>query len=198
MKLRYYIVGVFVGLLLICSGRSGSQVNDGGGAAHKENVEHGKGEAKEQEIYRLLDRVREARLVEELELSEDKARAVIENMRYARKLKGGYWVKRSRFEKTLHVLLEAPVPDQANLDAVLQQLDQMTLHYHQQLLAVEGELQKILTPEERAKYILFQRNFNEELQELISNIRQRNNQGVPRQNQLLRKDSTESVIRQSR
>jgi hypothetical protein len=55
-----------------------------------------------------------------------------------------------------------------------------------------------LTTEERAKYVLFQRNFNQKLKEIIISIRQENINLPQQHNQILRKHPSESVIRQAK
>lgn len=146
-------------------------------------------------IYDAVEAFWEARLVQEIPLSEEKARLVVEKMRTARNIRKGYNFRRYEIEKTLQQLLQAATPNQPDIVDSLQRLDALKTQYYQEMLNVEEDVHRTLSPEERAKYILFQRNFNKKLREVIANIRQQNLDPSQAPNLLLRKQMEESVIR---
>lgn len=151
---------------------------------------------RDKEIHEMIEMLREIHLFRELQLSEEKTTAVIQKMRDIRALKKTYLVKRYSLENELEVLLNYAVPEQDKINAILQTLETVKYDYYQQILEADKELQDLLTPEERAKYVLFQRNFNQKLKEIILSIRKESIHPPQKQNQILRKQPAESVIRQ--
>jgi len=143
----------------------------------------------------MIDILREMHLIKELALPEDRAKRLLEKMHYARKIKQRYLVQRDQIETKLDTLLEFPHPNQTQLDTVLQELEQAKVQYYQLTLIADHELRILLSPEEQAKYVLFQKNFNQKLKDMIVNIRQQRANPAPKQNFLLRRQDGESVIR---
>ena len=152
----------------------------------------------DREIRELLDTLRELHLVKELQLPQDKAKLLLEKVRYARKVKQNYLVQRYQIEKKLDTLLELPNPDQAKIQKILQELEAAKMQYYQHIIQADQELRTMLSPEEQAKYVLFQRNFDKRLKEIIVSIRQHSTKIPPKRNFLLRKQDQESVIRSPR
>ena len=183
--------------LFMFSGISNSQERDAV-STRDANTEHDQTSLiKDAEIYDVVETLREAYLLQELELSDEKSQALLENMRHAEESKKIYLARRYAIEDELHDLLAFPNPVQNQIANALQLLEAAQLQYHQQLMQMNEELQELLTPEEQAKYVLFQRNFNKRLKQLITRIRQQNSESTVPENQLLRRKDTESVIRQS-
>jgi hypothetical protein len=146
----------------------------------------------------MLNTLRELYFIKELELPEDRAKRILEKMRYARKMREQYLFQRYQIENTLDALLEFPAPDSTKITVVLKELDVAKRHYYQHVIKADNELRMLLSPEEQAKYVLFQRNFNKKLQEVIASIRQHSTKTAPKRNFLLRRQDEESVIRQPR
>ena len=145
-----------------------------------------------------MEELREAYLLQELHLSGKKVDAVVEKIRAAKAFRKNYALQRYIIENELHVLLSSPVPDRTKISNSLQQLERSKLHYYQKFMEHEQELRQLLSPEEQAKYVLFQREFNQKLRDIIARIRQKYDPSPVSPNQLLRKKPAESVIRQSR
>jgi Spy/CpxP family protein refolding chaperone len=153
----------------------------------------------DQEIREMLDTLREIHLIKELNLPEDRANRLLEKIRYTRKIRQRYLFQRYQLENTLNALLEYPASDPTKITTVLQELEAAKMQYYQRVIDADNELRMILSPEEQAKYVLFQRNFNKKLKEVIASIRrQYRAKTTPRRNFLLRKQEGESVIRHPR
>ncbi len=194
MKHKYYILLIILFLSLtyplIIGGGSDSQTETPSGSETSLP-------SKDMEIYEILETLRESHLIQELQLSEEKSQAVIEKMRSARKLRGKYLFRRYTIENELDALLDFPTPDQIKINNALRKLEIAKLQYYQQMMEADEELWKMLTPKERAKYVLFQRNFNKKLKDIITSIRKQSTKTTPQPNQILRRKNSESVIRQS-
>jgi hypothetical protein len=149
-----------------------------------------------QALREMIYSLRATYLLKELKLPEERAKQVLENMQAVKELRQQYLFQRSRIEHELDVLLQYPTPDHTKLTVVLQELETTQTQYYQHVLDADRTLRTLLSPEEQAKYVLFQKNFNKTLQDMIVSIRQHSPRPPSKQNFLLRKQETESVIRQ--
>jgi Spy/CpxP family protein refolding chaperone len=154
--------------------------------------------SKDLEIHEIVETLRETYLLQELQLSEEKAQALIAKMRYSRELKKGYLLQQYAIENELETLLGLATPAPDKINTALQKLETAKLQYFQQMMEANAELQNMLTPEEQAKYVIFQRNFHRTLRKLITSIRQQSTKAAIQNNQILRRKDSESVIRQPR
>ncbi len=196
MKLKSYIIASLLLFTIFSPATSKSQSEDAERLSEKSPAQEQQ-LLRDKEIYAMVEALRETHLIQELGLPEQKAASLIEKMRYARELRQKYLVQRFRVENTLDTLLLYPTRNQDKISSVLQELELAKEQYRQQIVETDKELQQMLTQEERAKYVLFQRNFNRKLKGIILNIRQQRLHSPQQQNQLLRKQASESVIRQS-
>lgn len=195
MKVKYFIIALLGVFSLGVHVRGEGQLPDST-SLPKPLEEQQLLSSRDKEIHEMIEMLREIHLFQELQVSEEKAAAVIEKMRLIRDLKRNYLDKRYSLENDLSVLLTYTVVDQGKISTLLQTLENIKHDYYQQILETDKELQNLLTPEERAKYVLFHRNFNQKLKEIILSIREENINHPQKQNQILRKQPTESVIRQ--
>lgn len=193
MKHKYCIVLVVVIFFLLHPVKINSQGREETSPEQKAPVA-----TKDLEIHDTVETLRASYLIQELQLPEEKAQSLLAKMQYTRKLRKGYLLRRYAIENELQALLDLPTPDQTKISNALQKLKIAKREYYQQMTEVDEELQEILTPEERAKYVLFQRNFNRKLKKLITSIRQQSVKAAMQQNQFLRRKDSESVIRQAR
>lgn len=198
MKFTSCVISIIVMcVLFMSSGIGNSQERDTASAGDADNEPNQTTLIQDAEIHEVVETLREAYLLQELELSDEKSQALLENIRHTEEAKKIYLARRYAIENELHDLLAFPNPVQNQIANALQLLETAQLQYHQQLIQMNEELQEILTLEEQAKYVLFQRTFNRRLKQLITRIRQQNSEFTVPENQLLRRKDTESVIRQS-
>ena len=142
--------------------------------------------------------LREQHLIQELRLSAPRAQVIIEKMRSMRNLKKEYQLQQYRLENELAGLLSMAEHDEAKITTILQELKNAKSQFYQKLLRSDEEFQQLLTSEEQAKYVLFQRTFNQKLKDVIVSIRKQHAQESSRPSQILRNQDSESVIRQPR
>lgn len=152
----------------------------------------------DQEIRRTIDDLRENQLLHALDLSEERARRFLETLHDARQIRQAYQIQRADIEQQLEALLQYEQPDHTKIYQVLQELQTAKAHYYQQVLQADQTLWTLLSPEEQARYILFQRHFMQQLHAMIARIRQQRAQTQSQSNFLLRRQDEESVIRQPR
>lgn len=197
MKRKYCILFIILLLLLAYSLITKGEPENIGNQT-SQNSDQNSPISTDQEIWKVLGTLREFYLVKELKLPEDRAKLLLKKIHDAREIREKYLVRRYQIEKTLDILLAFPNPDQAKLDAVLQELEVAKMEYYQNIMEADHELRTMLSPEEQAKYVLFQRNFSKKLRTIIASIRQQSTKTPPQENFLLRKQEEESVIRQPR
>ncbi len=149
-------------------------------------------------IREAVEILREQHLIKELQLSVPRAQVIIEKMRYMRNLKKEYQLQQYRLENELSGLFNMVEHDEAKITAVLQELKNAKSQFYQKLLRGDEEFHQLLTPEEQAKYVLFQRAFNQKLKDVIVSIRKQHVQESVKPSQILRNQDSESVIRQQR
>ncbi len=198
MKFTYWVTAIVVVCILwTSSGISSSQERDSAASGEVDaEQDQTTARVKEAEIHHVVETLREAYLLQELDLPEEKAHALLDSMRKTEEARSVYLARRYAIENELQDILARPGPDQTQIAKTLQLLETAQRHYHQQLIQTHDDLKDILTPEEQARYVLFQRNFNRRIRRLIMRIRQQNSQSTLPENQLLRRQDTESVIRQ--
>jgi hypothetical protein len=152
----------------------------------------------DQEIRLTIDALREQELLQALDLPEKRAQRLLSTLHDARRIRQAYQVRRADIEHQLEALLDYPQPDHTKIQQALQELEIAKTGYYQQILQTDQTLWALLSPEEQAQYILFQRNFTQQLQDIIIKIRQERIQSEDQFNFLLRRQNNESVIRRPR
>ena len=150
------------------------------------------------EIRQTIDAVREYQLLQTLELSEERSQHLVETLHDARRIRQNYQSQRIAIEGKLELLLQVTQPDHNKIQHILQELKTVKSSYYQQILQADQTLWSLLSTEEQAKYILFQRHFTQQLHMMIAKIRQERSQTQNDSNFLLRRQNAESVIRQPR
>ncbi len=133
--------------------------------------------AKDEEIRRTLGLVRNLKLVKELSLPEDKASMVLEKLRRMDQLQSNFSQQRRGVVSQLEKLVNSSNPEQLELKAKLRELREIETNYVSEKERTKKEIYDLLTPQQRAQYILFQQRFQNELRQVITDIR-RNNQTI--------------------
>jgi FtsZ-binding cell division protein ZapB len=153
----------------------------------------------DQEIRQTIDTLRQTYLIQELNFTEEKAKHILQKIQDARDVRERYITQSAQIEQQLKILVDVVHPDQAQINKALQTLEVMRTQYYHYVLQADQELRMLLSPEEQARYVLFQRNFQRTLQEMIVRIRQQRAHSPTETNSniLLRKEEKESVIRQA-
>ena len=133
--------------------------------------------SKDDELRRTLDLVRDLKLVKELSLSEDKASEVLNRLRKVREIQNNYTQRRQNTIAQLEKLVRSPNPELSELKAKLRELKEIETNYLTEKELTKKEIYELLSPQQRAQYILFQQKFQNELRRVISDIK-KNNQAV--------------------
>jgi hypothetical protein len=172
MRCIYGLIVLVFWFLLLCPSSSKGQRRGSPSIPSEKIAKQKTPRIQEREIYERVDILRASYLRQELLLPEEKVKALLEKMRYRRQLRERYLFRRYTIENELNTLLDYSSPDQAKINHVLQKLETIERQYYQEIMEAHKELRKMLTPEEFAKYVLFERDFNRKLKKVISNIQQ--------------------------
>ena len=201
MKEKVSLYVLVIGCLVICLGELavlGTEVLPGSASQAVQQGEPSKSAVLDQKLRHTIETLREYYLIKELDLPTSRAEQLLTTLQDARQIRYSYRTHRAEIEQQLAELLEHAKPDQTQIRQALQALDAANTQYQNQILQADQQLWTLLSPEEQAKYILFQRHFNQQLQDIIARIRQQQIQSSSQTNFLLRRQDQESVIRQSR
>ncbi|HUP00407.1 MAG TPA: periplasmic heavy metal sensor [Gemmatimonadota bacterium] len=126
-----------------------------------------------------LERFRIERLQEALELNDEQARTLRESMEAAgRAYRQALVQQREAMERLRRELRSQPVERDA-LDRALEALENERRTLERLREEERGDIERLLTPEQRAKFLLFNRQFDERLRELITKRRQGSAPGAP-------------------
>lgn len=201
MKRKYRFRIVYISLLIICGLFTVSPGADETSPPDTPSVEPQEQAPKlsiDQEIRLTIDALREQQLLQVLDLPKERAQRLLSTLHDARRIRQAYQARRADIEYRLEALLHYPQPDHTKIRQALQELETAKTGYYQQILQTDQALWALLSPEEQAQYILFQRHFTQQLREIIVKIRQERIQSQDQFNFLLRRQDNESVIRRPR
>lgn len=133
--------------------------------------QEGSARVKDEEIRRTLGLVRNLKLVKELSLPEDKANMVLEKLRRMDQLQSNFSQQRRGVVSQLEKIVNSSNPEQLELKAKLRELREIETNYVSEKERTKKEIYDLLTPQQRARYILFQQKFQNELRQVITDIR---------------------------
>lgn len=133
--------------------------------------QEGSAGVKDEEIRRTLGLVRNLKLVKELSLPEDKANMVLEKLRRMDQLQSNFSQQRRGVVSQLEKIVNSSNPEQLELKAKLRELREIETNYVSEKERTKKEIYDLLTPQQRARYILFQQKFQNELRQVITDIR---------------------------
>ncbi len=128
------------------------------------------------EALQRIEMLRLFRLTEVLELNEDEAARVFPVIRRYDRSYQDLQEKREQFMHELQLQLASGAPDRAALSRLVDEV----LTQEREAMRVRNEefkeLKKILTPEQYAKYLIFDARFREDLNRLLDDIRRHRQQ----------------------
>jgi|UniRef100_A0A7V3VUQ3 Spy/CpxP family protein refolding chaperone len=120
----------------------------------------------------IIERVRIYKLTEALDLSEEQAAKLFPHLKEMRKNEQEFQRQRMELLKDLKDLLNRKA-DESEIIKVLNRYQELQKkRMESQINEIEG-IKKILTPEQQAKFLIFQEEFEQEIRELIKEVRSR-------------------------
>jgi hypothetical protein len=141
---------------------------------------------KREKIRKRIELIRMWKLTEELDLTEETGAKLFPILhKYDEK-----WVKlkeegRSIMKELRKALKDEATPDE-EIEAAMEKVEKNALAASDVLRQRHEELKGVLSPRQRAKFIVFQRRFQREIRKIIAEARERKVR--PRRNDRLRKD----------
>uniref|UniRef100_A0A7C6EME5 Periplasmic heavy metal sensor n=1 Tax=candidate division WOR-3 bacterium TaxID=2052148 RepID=A0A7C6EME5_UNCW3 len=120
----------------------------------------------------IIEKVRIYKLTEELDLSEEQTIKFFPKLKEMRRNEQEFHIQRIEMIKKLKELLEEKANEQ-EIVKVLNKLQELQKkRFESQLKEIE-EIKQILTPEQQARFIIFQEEFEREIRDLIREVRGR-------------------------
>ncbi len=130
------------------------------------------GNSQEKDPREIIEKVRIYKLTENLDLSEEQITKFFPRLKELRKSEQEFHTKRMEIVKKLKELLAEKASEQEIVKTINHLQELQKKRFEMQLKEFE-EIKQILTPEQQAKFIIFQEEFEKEIRDLIREIRGR-------------------------
>lgn len=118
----------------------------------------------------VIEKVRMQRLVEELELTEEQEAELFPTLDKMRAVDEKFHTERQAAIQDIRDLLSDNAPDEALIRALARYDDIVRERFEQQMVLLE-EMRSVLTPVQRARFIIFQEEFEQEIREMIREVK---------------------------
>ncbi|MEO0122578.1 MAG: Spy/CpxP family protein refolding chaperone [candidate division WOR-3 bacterium] len=136
------------------------------------------GKSEEKDPREIIEKVRVYKLTEELDLSEEQITKLFPRLKEMRKNEQEFHKQRMEIIQKLKELLDEKAKEQEIVKTLNRLQELQKKRFESQLKELE-EIKQILTPEQQAKFIIFQEEFEKEIRDLIREIRWRRHPPPP-------------------
>lgn len=130
------------------------------------------GRPEEKDPREIIEKVRIYKLTEELDLSEEQITKFFPRLKEMRKNEQEFHKQRGEIIQELKEILKAKV-DEQKIVKLLNKLQELQKKRIESQLREMEEIRQILTPEQQARFIIFQEEFEREIRDMIREIRGR-------------------------
>jgi len=114
----------------------------------------------------MLETIRMVRIIETLKLNEEQIAQVLPKWREIKEAKREFHQSQKERIEELEKLLKSKVSSQ-DLERALENLKAQEKAFHERMESLKEEIDKILTPEQEVKLILFEKKFRKEMQRML-------------------------------
>ncbi|MEO0128931.1 MAG: Spy/CpxP family protein refolding chaperone [candidate division WOR-3 bacterium] len=136
------------------------------------------GKSEEKDPREIIEKVRVYKLTEQLDLSEEQITKLFPRLKEMRKNEQEFHKQRMEIIQKLKELLDEKAKEQEIVKTLNRLQELQKKRFESQLKELE-EIKQILTPEQQAKFIIFQEEFEKEIRDLIREIRWRRHPPPP-------------------
>ena len=155
-----------LGLLFTIGAQTG---NPGKAEQNRGNIELSK-----EDIPRIFEILRIWKLVDELELNEDQLLAFLPRFKEMEELRRKYYRGRYDSVKKLDKLLEAN-PSENQLKSALDDFRNAEVDFYQKYRQLKDSINSNLTIKQRAKFVVFEDKYRDDMRSLMRNLRDLSN-----------------------
>jgi len=170
MKLsKKYLVIVGGAVLIILISGASIRAEEESAGPHREIEkkqflqEHVPGHKKSKE---MLETIRTVRIIEALKLNEEQIAKVLPAQREMREAKKEFRQSRKERIEELEKLLKSKASSQ-NLERALESLKAQEKAFRERTEKLQGKIENPLTPEQKARLIIFERQFRKEMRQML-------------------------------
>jgi Spy/CpxP family protein refolding chaperone len=132
----------------------------------------------------LIETLRKVRLIEELKLTEEQSVKFFPKLNEIREAREKFDQERKALIDELRDLLGKEKKPADQINAKIDKLFQLEEEFNNKESGLKKELRKILSPEQQARFILFQLRFEREMREMIQDIRERRQERIRRRERM--------------
>jgi Spy/CpxP family protein refolding chaperone len=115
----------------------------------------------------MVETIRIYKITEELDLSEDQSVRFFPKLKEMRTAHEEYIASRRRLSEQLEGYLKDPNKFAKDIKSLVSELEAVETKLREKETRIKKEIGNILTPEQQAKYMLFQQRFNREMREMV-------------------------------
>ncbi len=130
------------------------------------------GRPEEKDPREIIEKVRIYKLTEELDLSEEQITKFFPRLKEMRKNEQEFHKQRNEIVQELKELLKTKAEEE-KIVKLLNKLQELQKKRVESQLKEAEEIRQILTPEQQARFIIFQEEFEREIRDMIREIRGR-------------------------
>ncbi len=128
--------------------------------------------AEEKDPREIIEKVRIYRLTEELDLNEEQAAKFFPRLKDIRKTEQMFHKQKMEIVRELKELLKEGAKEQEIIKVLNKFQELQKKRFESQLKEIEG-IRNILTPEQQARFLVFQEEFEKEIRDLIKEVKGR-------------------------
>ncbi len=126
-------------------------------------------ETSREKAEKMFDSVFSWRLVEEMNLSEQQLASFLTKFKESREIMRAQRQRKKEILQQLAELLKEKNVSSRQIEARLEEIDRLQEETHQRLKQVREEIKNILTPEQRARFLLTEERLSQEMVRVLRN-----------------------------
>ena len=124
----------------------------------------------EQDPRTIIEKIRIWRLTQELDLSTEQTAVLFPKLNELRKIERTFNEQKQQILARLKTLLDGNAPDDA-LTQILSRYETLNRQKIEMQIKILQQIRDILTPEQQARYLIFEDEFNREIREMINEVK---------------------------
>ncbi|MEO0072736.1 MAG: hypothetical protein ABIK10_04785 [candidate division WOR-3 bacterium] len=128
----------------------------------------------------IVERVRVYRLAELLDLTEEQSIRFFPQLKELKRLREEFRLNQEKILQQLEECLRKPFKKDTDLKSLIDELEQLKRKFYEDETKIHKEISKILSPEQYAKFLMFQAHFGKEIREMIREAARRHKKFQPR------------------
>ncbi|MCS7259002.1 MAG: hypothetical protein NZ601_06575 [candidate division WOR-3 bacterium] len=137
-------------------------------------------EDREEDPRDIIEHVKIYRLTELLNLTEDQSVKFFPQLKELRRLREEFRLNQQKLLQRIKEFINRSGKSETDLKALIDEYEQLKKKFYEDEAKIHKEISKILSPEQYAKFLMFQAQFGEEIRRMIREASRRSREMRPR------------------